>query len=571
MEAVAHLQSQGPTDTPAAVTAAGAAAGEEANVPAGNGDGTEAVPPDSQDALAPLDVELGLASGGAVLPGQAAGVLKPLVGGGLATRLARSPSGLRPVRLGSRGSLTALISGRLMSAALGSMGLTGAGTGTKKTAAVQAVQAARRRILMRAASNAAAEETAAAVANAATAEAATVATAAADVDLAIHTAAQESVSPGNNGDTSANAPAVQSSIVGPSSCGGRHIVWDPDKLPKLPAAGQVQLHVKGTAAAGARLEDSAAAVAPPPAKRARIWDAAAAADASPPRSSSAGEDGRKEQAPGHRQADTGAMSGGMVRTEEGHGGEMRVDGGQQRGAGGDEEPPGHAGAVSTSGASGSRRDTEGDTEGERQRVGRGDRVGDPDLDALDSRSRPKRTDSAAEAGTKDPGSGRSSRLLGTALAGSAKATAVAAAAASAAAIATSSRRPRAPIHTGAPAGCVSRSSPTAIAAPSSDDATDTEVAAVVAGSGRTAPRSTYEADGSPGSGTAVTGTGAGKGVATSARGGAQHGGGSGGSGAAAGPTGLGSTERGTGAGALVSPAGKLFGAAMRQLQRRSQG
>ncbi|GFR42643.1 hypothetical protein Agub_g3580, partial [Astrephomene gubernaculifera] len=225
----------------------------------GSSTGVAGAAGDPLGALEPLhvDLDLDLESQGVLLrvpqlqsPRQRATAAEPSTG--LARRLASSPTALRPARPGGLGGL---ISSRLTSAALGSIGLVGA----KKTAAAQALQAARRRALRRATSNAGAEggddQLAAA---AATSTPAVDAVAAVLDDPAADTPVPGQAPPPGE------AGAVPASGAGAGEGGGskttsagthRHIVWDPEKLSKTPplAASTV----------------AAAAEAPPPAKRRR--------------------------------------------------------------------------------------------------------------------------------------------------------------------------------------------------------------------------------------------------------------------------------------------------------------
>ncbi|KAG2490628.1 hypothetical protein HYH03_011019 [Edaphochlamys debaryana] len=311
MDAAAALERKG-----ARVASTGAAGGAEpADVDngAGAGDGADGAaeagdaaarapaPADPLDALEPLEVDLdvGTDSPELALAVLQSGIttrrLSAPVAPSLARRLATSPTGARPVRP----TLNSLLSGRLTSAALGSVGL----VGPKKTAAAQAVQAAKRRVLARAASNAGGEEAAAAAAAAAGgAGPSTAEGAEADADAAVPA---DAGAPASSTGAAASGGGAEPGPGG--AAGGRRIVWNPEAI-KSPTPPPSAAPAAGAGGAGGA------------AKRARI----AAASEVPAEAAAAGrsegdsEDGDTEAGAdaGHAEEAAGAGNSGAGAAEE---------------------------------------------------------------------------------------------------------------------------------------------------------------------------------------------------------------------------------------------------------------
>ncbi|GLI63929.1 hypothetical protein VaNZ11_007070 [Volvox africanus] len=549
-----------------------------------------ALAPDTVDVLAPLSVELGLGlePGDKALSRPSREPLKSLVGAGLATRLPSSPSGLRP----ARGSLAALLSGRLMSTALTSMGL----LDTRKVVAAQAVQAAKRRALTRAASNSAADEACTAAMNAAR-----VPPHGRAVNPAGDGMGLESVAPGS--DAKIQPVPVPASTAAVSSGSSRRIVWNPDKLPKMAAAGTTQLY--GNTAIIEGQQDPVPAA--PPAKRARTSVAAVAtshgaaaesvevngggfvarasvgravdhvAAATTPAAAAAADDTAREgeaaekrvglQAVAHGEAGLSAASRdvenlGLSESEQGLTGQDREQqqtanpgGGSAAGAV-ERAADGLATTPITSGIGGSHEDVDGDSyTGGPQRRSRTSsaEASDALVTVRESRSKPKQVDGSAAAAAQDSRPVRSSMVNEVALAGPA--------ALAGSAAASGPGRPRAPIHTASIAavavGLTSRTGSGAAATTAVSPLGDTEMEDDPNSTAATAASNGEDDEGLGAELAPATGP-----DASTPAVGARRAAGTGSPGEASGKK--------VASGAPADPARKLFGAAMRQLKQRSQ-
>ncbi|PNH00441.1 hypothetical protein TSOC_013734 [Tetrabaena socialis] len=494
----------------------GAATGDGA---AGGGSGAGAADP--LELLEPLDVELELASGGVLMPQQQ----QEAPAGGVAGRPAKSPSASRP----RAGAL--MLSNRLTSAALGSIGV-----GPKNTAAAQAVQAARRRVLMRAASNAAGQE--GALAAAATAAAANAAVDGRGATDDAPGAGPTSAAGGSAGaGTAASDDNTAAAAVGPT---GRRIVWDPSRC-SVPAA--------SPPLEAAAAEPASSGLDGPPAKRLRTLGGLGA-DVER-QAAGAGAEGRGGG--GSRGGDVGqateAGPGGARSSQQGHGLEDE-DEGEGASAGQEEEEDWEEGEDEMEEEAEGRQEHDSrlvqgagaPDGGLRGRVGGSDGGAGPGWEETESAAggRQGGCSSGARMAGVPPRRAGAGRLLGVALAGSQGAQPRAAAAGE-------RSLQRAPLAVGAAA-------------------LDAAVRAASAGSGRVAWAGADEdgpqhaVEGSAG-GAVLPPSRAGTGPPAVASLGAPR---SRPASAAAG----GRTAGGSGIG---SPASKLFGAAVRQLQRGGRG